>query len=100
MTQEDGTTTEERILDAVYRTLINVVKDTTTDPRLRHPLSDGTRSDIRDCLDLVTARKAEIAHATGRSGPRMKPRYVDEKQSSVVVSLKPPGPKKGGGDSH
>jgi hypothetical protein len=96
MTDNDPSAKEERILDALYRTLINVIKDTTTDPRLRHPLSDGTRSDIRDCLDLVTARKAELAEAAGRGGAKMRPRYADEKQESVVVSLKPSGGKKGG----
>lgn len=95
MKDKDPDQTEERVLDAVYRTLINVIKDTTTDPRLRHPLSEGTRSEIRDCLDLITARKAELAEAAGRSGPKMKPHYADERQESVVVSLKPSAKKKG-----
>ena len=105
MTDNDASAPEERVLDAVYRTLINVIKDTTTDPRLRHPLSEQTRSDIRDCLDLVTARKAEISEAAGRSGPKMRPHYADEKPEkpdSVVVSLNPAamGKKGDGGDTH
>ena len=80
---------EGRILDAVYGVLIDIVKDTTTDPRLKHPLSDDTRRNIRDCLDLITARRAELSEANGAAGAKMRPRYVDEPQSSVVVSLNP-----------
>ena len=44
----DEPSKEEAILRAMYTVLIDVIKDTTTDPRLRHPLSDKTRTAIRD----------------------------------------------------
>ena len=95
MSTEDTTLTkEERILRAVYSVLIDVIKDTTTDPRLKHPLSENTRLGIRDCLDLITARQAELADAAGRPTGRMRPRYVDEPQSSVSVSLTTPDTEK------
>lgn len=84
-------TKEEEILRVVYSVLIDIVKDTTTDPRLKHPLSERTRLGIRDCLDLITARQAELAEAAGRPARRMRPRYVDEPQSSVAVPLAPSG---------
>ncbi len=93
-------TKEEEILRAVYSVLIDIVKDTTTDPRLKHPLSERTRLGIRDCLDLITARKAELAEAAGRPLKRMRPHYADEPQSSVAVSLGPPGSTKDKDTSH
>ncbi len=93
-------TKEEQILRAVYSVLIDIVKDTTTDPRLKHPLSERTRRGIRDCLDLITAREAELAEAAGRPFKRMRPRYADEPQQSVSVPLTPSGSAKKKGTSH
>lgn len=82
-------TPEERILDAMYATLIDVIKDTTTDPRLRHPLSDKTQRNIRDCLDLITARRTELTKARG-AHREMRPHYTDEPRDSVAVKLETP----------
>ncbi len=90
---------EEKILRAVYSVLIDVIKDTTTDPRLKHPLSDKTKESIRDCLDLITARQAELAEAAGRP-MKARPHYVDEPQTSVAVSLDPGAHKKDDSTTH
>ena len=68
---------EERILQAVKLTLAAVIKDTATPHGMRHPLSDGTIQDLRQCLALISARERELAQAAGRaiSG---RPRYADE----------------------
>jgi hypothetical protein len=89
----DEPSKEEAILRAMYTVLIDVIKDTTTDPRLRHPLSDKTRMAIRDGLDLITARQAELAEAAGRP-MNARPRYVDEPRRSVSVALDPSAAKK------
>lgn len=68
---------EERILGAVKLTLANVIKDTATPAGMRHPLSDGTIEDLRQCLALISAREREIAEAAGRPPPG-RPRYADE----------------------
>lgn len=78
---------EERVLKAMYRVLIDVIKDTTTDPRLKHPLSDQTKEGIRDCLDLITARQAELAAAAGRAVGHERPHYADEPSDTVVVPV-------------
>ena len=52
---------EERILQAVKLTLANVIKDTATPHGMRHPLSDGTIQDLRQCLALISARERELA---------------------------------------
>ncbi len=82
---------EEKVLDMVYSVLVDVIKDTTTDPRLRHPLSEGTRSNIRDCLDLITARRTELSKERGVHR-EMRPHYTDEPQDSMVVPM-PRSPK-------
>lgn len=82
--QEPGK--EERILRIMKRVLTDVAKDTYTRPGHRHPLSDDTVKGIRDCLTLISAREAELAEAAGRP-MKMRPRFVDEPQTSVVVNL-------------
>ena len=68
---------EERILTAVKLTLAAVIKDTATPHGMRHPLSDETIKDLRQCLALISARERELAQAAGRpTGGR--PRYADE----------------------
>ena len=69
--------TEERILQAVKLTLAGVIKDTATPHGMRHPLSDVTIRDLRECLALISARERELAQAAGRPVGG-KPRYADE----------------------
>jgi hypothetical protein len=84
---DQGPTTEQRILQAVYRVLIDVIKDTTTDPRLKHPLTDHTKEAIRDCLDLITARQAELAREAGHAVGVERPYYADEPAKGVTVPV-------------
>jgi len=86
--------TEERILQAVKMTLAAVIRDTATPPGMRHPLSDATIEDLRQCLALISARERELAEAAGRS-PMERPRYADEPSAGPQVVRfhkdKPPG---------
>ena len=82
---------EERILKAVKMTLASVIKDTATPPGMRHPLSDATIRDLRQCLALISARERELAQAAGRS-TEARPRYVDEASKESVVRLHPRKP--------
>lgn len=68
---------EERILQAVKLTLANVIKDTATPHGMRHPLSDGTIQDMRQCLALISARERELAQTAGRVMGK-RPRFTDE----------------------
>ena len=84
---------EERILQAVKLTLAGVIRDTATPHGMRHPLSDATIKDLRECLALISARERELAQAAGRpTGGR--PRYADEpgREDAVIrFHKKPPG---------
>ncbi len=75
---------EARILRAVKRTLANVIKDTATPHGMRHPLSDGTIQDLRQCLALISARERELAQAEGKVAAD-KPRYADEAAREETV---------------
>ena len=75
---------EARILQAVKLTLANVIKDTATPHGMRHPLSDGTIQDLRQCLALISARERELAQAAGEATGG-KPRYADEPAREETV---------------
>jgi len=77
---------EERILLMVKKVLSNVAKDTYTAPGLKHPLSEQTINDIRQCLGMVVARETELAEELGRD-KSARPRFIDEPSSSVVVNF-------------
>ncbi len=68
---------EQRILRAVRLTLAGVIRDTATPAHMKHPLSDGTIEDLRQCLALISVRERELAAAAGDSSPE-RPRYADE----------------------
>lgn len=67
---------EARILQAVKLTLTGVIRDTATPQGMRHPLSDATIEDMRQCLSLISARERELAQGGGRQ-PVERPRFSD-----------------------
>jgi len=89
---DEDLSSEERILRVMRRVLTSIAKDTYTRPGHRHPLSDETVDDIRQCLGLIAAREAELNTDAGRES-KARPRFIDEPQSSVVVPLSIPGTK-------
>ncbi len=88
---------EEQILQMMRKVLTDVAKDTYTQPGLKHPLSEETIHSIRDCLALISAREKELAEEAGRPS-KMRPRYIDEPQKSVVIPLDMTGLKKNKSD--
>lgn len=71
---------EARILQSVKMTLAGVIKDTATPHGMRHPLSDQTIQDLRQCLALISARERELAKLAGEPGDsgEARPRFSDE----------------------
>lgn len=90
MSETETPDKEMRILNVMRSILIDVIKDTTTEPGLKHPLADSTIDNIRHGLDLITARQRELDEAAGKSWD-MRPSYPPEPQQKtkdgVVVSL-------------
>jgi len=90
-------TREEVILKTMKLVLTQVAKDTATEPGLKHPLSEQTIKDIRDCFVVIAHREQELAEENGRSMTK-RPRFTDEPRpgdvGDVVVpisSIKPIG---------
>ncbi len=78
-------TKEQQILIAMRKTLTAIIKDITPPPGMKHPLSEATIADVRQCLNLISARERELADDQGRAGER--PYYADEPQSAQVVPI-------------
>ena len=77
---------EREILMVMRKVLANIVKDTTPASRaMKHPLSDPTIQDIRNCLGLISLRERELADEAGVA--MEKPYYADEKRAAEVVSI-------------
>lgn len=77
---------ELRILRLVKKTLTDIAKDTQTPPGMRHPLSEQTILNIRDCLSLIVARETELAEQAGTPS-KSRPRFSDEPSDTVVVKF-------------
>jgi hypothetical protein len=76
---------EQHIMIAMRKTLTAIVKDVTPPPGMRHPLSDATIQQVRQCLGLIAAREQELAEEQGRGGER--PYYSDEPQDVQLVDF-------------
>ena len=77
---------EREILVVMRKVLAQIIKDTTPPSRaMKHPLSDRTIEDVRNCLGLISLRERELADAAGAVQER--PYYTDEPQSAEVVSI-------------
>jgi hypothetical protein len=79
---------EEQILHIMRQVLTSVARDTYARPGYRHPLSEATIQNIRDCLALISARERELSLAAGRPS-KARPRFADEPSDGVVVTLEP-----------
>jgi hypothetical protein len=79
---------EQQIMVIMRKVLGSIVRETTPQPGHRHPLSDGTIEDIKQCFALISAREKELAEAAGIEN-KMRPRYIDEPtaQETQVVSI-------------
>lgn len=79
---------EQQIMVIMRKVLGSIVRETTPQPGHRHPLSEGTIEDIKQCFALISAREKELAEAAGIEN-KMRPRYIDEPtaQESQVVSI-------------
>lgn len=77
---------EREILVVMRKVLAQIIKDTTPPSRaMKHPLSDQTIQDVRQCLGLISLRERELADIAGVAQER--PYYSDDKSSPTVVPL-------------
>jgi len=82
----DLSSKEREILRVMRKVLAQIIKDTTPPSRaMKHPLSDQTIQDVRQCLGLISLRERELADAAGIGQER--PYYTDEQRAADVVSI-------------
>lgn len=86
MTDNAPPTKEERILRVMKRVLTQVIRETATSPGVKHPLSDETLGDMRECLVLISGRESELHQQSGHS-PKQRPRYPDQRQADTKVAV-------------
>jgi len=82
----DDQVSEQEILTIMKRILTDIAKETFTRPGVRHPLSDQTISNMRDCLKMISVREVSLS-GSDEDVSAKRPRYIDEPQKSVVVSM-------------
>ncbi len=90
---------EREIMMVMRKVLTQIVREVTPEHKsLKHPLSEQTIQDIRQCLGLITAREKELADAAGRTAEE-RPYFVDEPPKTKVVPIANLGkPKPSGSD--
>jgi hypothetical protein len=76
---------EQQILIVMRKVLAAIIKDTTPPPGMRHPLSERTIQEVRECLGLISARERELADQQGKAAER--PYYADQPKSATVVPI-------------
>lgn len=82
----DEQSKEREILMVMRKVLAQIIKDTTPASRaMKHPLSDPTIQDIRNCLGLISVRERELADLAGVQ--MEKPYFTDDKPAAEVVSI-------------
>lgn len=82
----DTSKKERDILVVMRKVLAQIIKDTTPPSRaMKHPLTDQTIQDIRQCLGLISLRERELADSAGVASER--PYFTDEKSAAKVVPI-------------
>lgn len=80
---------EQQVMVAMRKTLANIIKDTTPEPGMIHPLSKATVEDVRACFALIAAREKELMEEMGIEN-KARPRFTDETKSADVVKFHKP----------
>lgn len=80
---------DRRILVVLRKVLAQIVRETTPQPGIQHPLSKSTIEDIRQCFALISAREQELAEQAGIE-VKERPVYPDQQgpDSPKPVSIK------------
>ena len=80
---------EQQVMVAMRKTLANIIKDTTPEPSMIHPLSKDTVEDIKACFALIAARERDLMEEMGVEN-KARPHFTDEPKSAQVVEFQKP----------
>ena len=76
---------EREILCVMRTVLASVIKDIAPAPGMKHPLSEATVEDVKQCFKLIAVRERELAQAAGIAEER--PYFTDDTSAPQVVSM-------------
>ncbi|NOQ79357.1 MAG: segregation and condensation protein A [Gammaproteobacteria bacterium] len=85
----DSLSKDQQVMVAMRKTLANIIKDTTPEPGMIHPLSKDTVEDIKACFALIAARERELMEEMGIEN-NARPHFTDEPKSAEVVKFHKP----------
>jgi len=77
---------EQRILIVMRKVLATVVKEVTPQPGMRHPLSEQTIDDIKNCFSLIAARERELQSEIGQVSTN-RPVYPGQTSRAQIVEF-------------
>ncbi|MDH5764913.1 MAG: segregation and condensation protein A [Gammaproteobacteria bacterium] len=77
---------ELQVLVTMRKVLSSVIKDITPGPGMKHPLSQHTMEDIRQCFALITAREKELNELAGMPSQH-RPQFADDPNKANVVQF-------------
>lgn len=77
---------ELQVLVTMRKVLSSVIRDITPEPGMRHPLSEQTMEDVRQCFSLITAREKELNELAGMPSQH-RPQFVDDQSKANVVQF-------------
>lgn len=80
---------EQQVMVAMRKTLANIIKDTTPEPGMIHPLSKDTVEDIKACFALIAARERDLMEEMGVEN-KARPHFTDEPKAAQVVDFHKP----------
>ena len=83
---ESSLTVEQRVLIVMRQVLASVVREVTPQPGMRHPLSEQTIGDIKNCFSLIAARERELQSQQGQK-PSSRPVYPGQRSNVQVVEF-------------
>ena len=74
------------LIFTMRKVLSSVIRDITPEPGMKHPLTDQTMEDVRQCFALITAREKEINEHAGMPSLH-RPQFTDDKNKANVVQF-------------
>jgi len=77
---------EQQVMVAMRKTLAGVVKETTPEPGMIHPLSKNTVDDIKACFALIAERERELMNEMGIEN-KARPHFTDETKTADVITF-------------
>ena len=83
----DSLSKEQQVMLVMRKTLGNIIKETTPEPGMIHPLSKSTVEDIKACFALIATRERELLEAMGVEN-KARPHFTDEVKSAEVINFK------------